>query len=152
MLQRIQTIYLLLAIIADALMFILPYARITVTESIEFSTSGLIFEEKNLSTIPFALVSGVLVAFTLIALLLYKNRVLQLRLGRLNYILHLFTIVAIFFSVDQMLTKIPNGEVALVEYGIGFYLPVAALAFLFLANRSIKKDEELVRSLDRLRK
>ena len=39
----------------------------------------------------------------------------------------------------------------MIQYNIGTFLPVAALPFVFLANRGIKKDEELVKSLDRLR-
>jgi hypothetical protein len=38
-----------------------------------------------------------------------------------------------------------------IDYGLGMYLPVIALAFTFLANRGIKKDEDLVKSVDRLR-
>ena len=152
MLQRIQTVYLLLAIICDALMFAFPFAKITIVEEFIFSTSGLLSGGKDISPMPFTLIAASLIGFTTISLLLYKNRGLQLRLGRLNYILHLFAIVAIFFSVDSIVADLPNGNVAKIVYGIGFYMPVASLAFLFLANRSIKKDEELVRSLDRLRK
>ncbi|MBK9764863.1 MAG: DUF4293 family protein [Flavobacteriales bacterium] len=35
--------------------------------------------------------------------------------------------------------------------GLSFYLPIVALVLAFLAERSIKADEDLVRSVDRLR-
>jgi hypothetical protein len=38
-----------------------------------------------------------------------------------------------------------------VTYNLGMYLLVASLPILFLANRSIKKDEDLIKSIDRLR-
>ena len=44
-----------------------------------------------------------------------------------------------------------GGEGLTTLYSYGFYFPVAALAFQFLANRGIKKDEALVRSVERLR-
>jgi hypothetical protein len=37
-------------------------------------------------------------------------------------------------------------------YWIGFYMPVAAIAFQFMANRGIKRDEALVKSVQRLRR
>jgi hypothetical protein len=40
---------------------------------------------------------------------------------------------------------------AVSEFEIGAYIPIINLLFLFLANRSILKDEKLVRSVDRLR-
>ena len=46
--------------------------------------------------------------------------------------------------------KLSYGNVE-VSYHVGCYLPVLAIAFLILANRAIKKDEKLVRSLDRIR-
>jgi hypothetical protein len=45
-----------------------------------------------------------------------------------------------------------SGETAAVsEKGIGMFLPVLAVVFLVLANKAIKKDEDLVKSVDRLR-
>ena len=151
MLQRIQTVYLLLALICVALIYAFPFAKITVTNDYIFSTAETLVDGKNVSPLPFSLLTAVLIGITLASVLLFKNRPLQLRIGRLNYLLHLGYLVAVYFSVDSIQSKIPNGSVAVVAYGIGFYLPVAAIAFIFLANRSIKKDEELIKSIDRLR-
>jgi ABC-type polysaccharide transport system permease subunit len=45
-----------------------------------------------------------------------------------------------------------SGETVLVsEKGIGMFLPIVAIVLLVLANKAIKKDEDLVKSVDRLR-
>jgi hypothetical protein len=80
---------------------------------------------------------------------MFKNRKLQLILGRLSYLLILGYFVLLYWWTDQIAgILVPGSEAA---YGAGIYFPVAALAFVFLANRAIKKDEDLVKSLDRLR-
>ena len=54
-----------------------------------------------------------------------------------------------FMQIDKIrLHEMPEAH---VSYGIGAYLPVVAIAFLLLAFRGIKKDEDLVKSIDRLR-
>ena len=42
-------------------------------------------------------------------------------------------------------------EVLNQVYHVGFYLLISSIPFLFLANRGVKKDDDLVKSLDRLR-
>jgi hypothetical protein len=44
-----------------------------------------------------------------------------------------------------------SGEAMVSEKGIGMFLPIVAIVFLVLANKAIKKDEDLVKSVDRLR-
>ena len=44
-----------------------------------------------------------------------------------------------------------SGETVVSEKGIGIFLPVVSIVFLALANKAIKKDEDLVKSVDRLR-
>lgn len=103
------------------------------------------------------MVQVVIVALsTLLALYIifkFKNRKLQLKLGQFNYLLLLAIILSIYFSVRNLINLAPLNEFEDVKtvYWIGFYLPVAAIAFQFLANRGIKKDEELVKSVERLR-
>ena len=43
------------------------------------------------------------------------------------------------------------GEMEISEKGIGMFIPVLSIVFLVLANKAIKKDEDLVKSVDRLR-
>lgn len=133
-------------------MYAFDFAMIDVVkEQYFFNTDGIMVAEKNISSFPYGIVIPLLGIFTLGTMLLYKNRPLQLKLGRLNYILHLFLIVMMFYSIESAVTEINQIDITVVKYGIGFYLPIASLPFLFLANRAIKRDEEMVKAIDRLR-
>ncbi len=67
-------------------------------------------------------------------------------LGRFNIILNF---ILLGFFVYQSLNV--SREMAVSEKGIGIFLPVVFIVFLALANKAIKKDEDLVKSVDRLR-
>ncbi len=85
-------------------------------------------------------------ALALISVFLYGNRKNQFVLNRLNMILNLFLLG---FFVYRSLNL--SGETIVSEKGIGMLIPVFSIVFLVLANRAIKKDEDLVKSVDRLR-
>jgi glucan phosphoethanolaminetransferase (alkaline phosphatase superfamily) len=90
----------------------------------------------------------VVALLSLIIIFLYKNRNLQLRLSGLNMLLICIFIAVIFYFADY--AKAASAG-SIVHYGIGCYVPLIQLIFTFLAMRAIKKDEQLVRSADRLR-
>ncbi|GAB3827074.1 hypothetical protein GCM10028821_10240 [Hymenobacter jeollabukensis] len=79
----------------------------------------------------------------------YQKRMTQLMLGSLNLLLISATIGAAFYyssQGEQMVNvKMPG------TFEAGFYLPTLALLLNLLANRFIRRDEKLVRSMDRLR-
>jgi hypothetical protein len=77
----------------------------------------------------------------------FKDRKKQLLFGKINYLAILLSIVFIMMDVTFIAEQLSVQE----NYYIGAFLPVAALPFIFLANRAIKKDEKLIKSLDRLR-
>ena len=85
-------------------------------------------------------------ALSLISMFLFKNRKSQFMLGRLNIILNFF-LLGLF--VYQSLNV--SGETNVSEKGIGIFLPIISIVLLVLANKAIKKDEDLVKSVDRLR-
>ena len=132
---RIQTLYLILAsIFSGILSFILPFhifndIPIEITEQYEYL---LLF---SISTL-----------LSLISVFKYKKRQTQFILGRLNMILN---IILLGLFVYRSLTI--SGEYYNSEKGIGFLIPVFTIIFLVFANKAIKKDEELVKSVDRLR-
>ena len=77
---------------------------------------------------------------------MFKNRKSQFVMGRLNIILN-FILLGLFVYRSLNL----SGETTVSEKGIGILLPIFSIVFLVLANKAIKKDEELVKSVDRLR-
>lgn len=135
MLQRIQTLYLLMAAICSGILssstylIILDGVVVGITDSLAYL---LLFLGSALLSV--------------ISIFLYKSRQTQFVLGRLNIILN-FILLGLFV---YRLLNLP-GEPANSEKGIGLLLPVFSIVLLVLANKAIKKDELLVKSVDRLR-
>lgn len=144
MIQRIQSIYLLIAtLLSGGLIFLLKLwvneqeADFFVIDS--FSSDSLLL--KVMAVLFF--VSAVL---TLIAIFQFKKRQLQFVLGRLSILIN-FIILGIVVYFSQNL----SGEIIVSEKGIGLLIPILTILFVVIANKAIKKDEELVKSVDRLR-
>lgn len=136
MIQRIQTVYLILvALFGAALPFWL---------SLWSDDEGNEIFAQNEVMISVAFYATA--ALALIAIMLFKNRKNQFVLNRLNMILNLFLLG---FFVYRSLNI--SGESNISEKGIGMLIPIISIVFLTLANRAIKKDEDLVKSVDRLR-
>ena len=136
MLQRIQTIYLILvALLGGVLPFWVNLWSNAAGDEIFAHNEILI-----------SLAFYVSAALAVIAISLFKNRKNQFVANRLNMILNLFLLG---FFVYRSLNL--SGEALVSEKGIGMLIPVFSIVFLVLANRAIKKDEDLVKSVDRLR-
>ncbi len=90
---------------------------------------------------------GLSTTLTLISIMYFKKRQHQFVLNRLTIILNLILLGLFVYRSLNL-----SGEAVQVsEKGIGMFLPIVAIVFLALANRAIKKDEDLVKSADRLR-
>ena len=136
MIQRIQTLYLLISAgISGGLIFLFQLWT-TANETVLYAKDEILF-------LILFLGSAVL---ALIAIFTFKDRKLQFVLGRLNIILN-FILLGLF--VYRSLSV--SGETLVSEKGIGMLLPIFSIVFLVLANKAIKKDEDLVKSVDRLR-
>jgi peptidoglycan/LPS O-acetylase OafA/YrhL len=146
MIQRIQSLFLLLAGAGSLSLFALPFA--TTQDSVASSPllNDAVF---NLSDNIILLILFVLGgALSLAAIFFFKNRKLQMRLARISFIANLLgmVVVAILYLNDAA----NQGEAEPTD-GIGAYMPILSMALLFLAIRYIKKDDTLVKSMDRLR-
>ena len=136
MLQRIQTIYLTLAFIAVA---ILPY----IFSLWKIDGKDYMFN-KNMT---YVVLFGLSTALCVISIISFKKRQHQFVLNRLNLILNLILLGLFVYRSLNL-----SGEIIVVsEKGIGMFLPIVSIVFLVLANKAIKKDEDLVKSVDRLR-
>lgn len=156
MIQRIQSIFLLLASLAAFSLFLLPFADIM--DFTGETGSFTLFRDKvfdlndNIILMILTVLGGVL---SFAAIFLFNNRTLQMRLG-LGVIICAILLLCTggflyyqeFQQVEQVATR--NMEIPIdVEYGI--LSPMVMILFAGLANRFIKKDENLVKSMDRLR-
>ncbi|WP_299669863.1 DUF4293 domain-containing protein [uncultured Polaribacter sp.] len=143
MIQRIQSVYLLLAsIISGVLIFVFNLWK-SIQKKI-FALDLLNSESYLLKGIPVLFLISALLAF--VAIFLFKNRKLQFVMGRLAILVNLI-LLGLLIYVSLTLP----GETAVSENGIGMFVPILAILLLVLANRAIKKDEDLVKSADRLR-
>jgi len=89
---------------------------------------------------------------SLVTIFLYKNRKLQITLSKLNLLLYLGVIFVVFYTGDNALNHIRTlGLEGELSYKLGAVLPLISVILIFLASRAIKKDEDLVRSADRIR-
>jgi uncharacterized membrane protein YiaA len=144
MIQRIQTVYLILAtLLSGGLVFVL---NLWVNEDgTEFFASDS-FASENLLLKIMSSLFFVSAAWTLLAIFQFKNRKLQFVLGRLSILIN-FILLGILVYFTQNL----SGEMQISEKGIGLLIPVLTIVLVVLANKAIKRDEELVKSVDRLR-
>jgi hypothetical protein len=137
MIQRIQTIYLFLAfVVTGVLPFIFPLW--TNTDGKEF-----LFMQTQVYVIIF----GLSTTLTLLSIISFKKRQNQFVIGRLNIVLNLILLGLFVYRSLNLSGETP----AVSEKGIGMFLPILAIVLLVLANKAIKKDEDLVKSVDRLR-
>ena len=142
MIQRIQSIYLLLvAILSAGLIFVFDLWKIA---EVKVFALDLFSEESIMSKLVpvLFLASAVLALYTIFS---FKDRKKQFVLSRLIILINLLLLgVLIYLSLNL------PGEVS-SEKGIGMFIPTVVILFSVMANKAIKKDEDLVKSVDRLR-
>jgi Domain of unknown function (DUF4293) len=137
MIQRIQTVYLIIALLTTGLLpFLFPLWTLSDSKQFFFMGNQL-----------YVVLFGLSTSLSLLSILFYKKRQHQFVIGRLNMILNLILLgLFVYRSLN-----ISGEAVSVSEKGIGMFLPIVAIVFLVLANKAIKKDEDLVKSVDRLR-
>jgi len=158
MIQRKQTIFLLLSAIAMALDFVFPIA--TFIGSGDYQLKFSIYQVLSLVpdvklpfdamfVAPVTALTGLVVLGSFITIFLFKNRMMQVKLVRGLVIFTLGDVALLFFYNIPALEEL-SGIRAEYNYA-GIAMPLLAMVFLILAINGIIKDEKLVRSADRLR-
>ena len=155
MIQRIQSLYLLLTTLLSGLFLKGSFLKFINTAGSEiainfkgiYQTAG----EKEYPLIdklfPVSVVLILIPVLSILAIVLFKRRKLQLRV---TVILIIFEALLIGFSTYYGISIVQSYHVTLVP-GLKMFVPVIMLVLTILAYRGIKKDEELVKSYDRLR-
>jgi hypothetical protein len=154
MIQRIQTLYLLIADLLIGILFFVPFAEMTSNQGrlFLFNLSGIISEGDLNGTVsqkswPLFILAGLIVVVLSFIILQYKNRPRQKQLSFMALFLILGLAASIYFSVVKC-TNLLGGHYSMKIY---FLLPLVAAVFVYLAIRAIAKDEHLVKSIDRIR-
>ncbi len=155
MIQRVQSIWLLLAVITLICLAFLPLLTKTVNGgNYGVYTSGIHTEIKvedveqygvifAIPTITFNIAAGLL---CFAAIFFFKNR----RLQKWIIVAANFTIILLAILCFYSARELPGGFSG-TSLSAGTFLPLVAVVFCLLAIRGIRKDEQLLRSADRLR-
>jgi len=142
MIQRIQTVYLFISALITAITIVLGltilvsswvYAKGTIIEKLSYIYPYLLF-----------LILGVLSAvLAFITIFSFKNRQRQIKLCKIQILLNIGGCVVAAVMTRSLLLAIFYGSVVVVS--------LINIVLVYLAFRSIKKDEALVKMMDRLR-
>jgi dipeptide/tripeptide permease len=141
MIQRLQSIWLLLA--AAAAFCSLKFSFYSGNMIAENQTKARVELTAQSNLLLLILTAGVGIA-SLIAIFLYKNRKLQLRIVLLTLLVSIINLVLFFMQTKKFVPDAGNYALTAV---FALFIPV----LLFFAIRGIRRDEKLVKSLDRLR-
>jgi hypothetical protein len=155
--QRKQSLFLLIAALLCLGTWLFPVATYQRADgSFTLNTTGL-YNAEGVEVpdvevkLPFNIVLSVLGVALLVTVFLFGDRRRQMRFVRGTYLLLLGIIAFLFITDNSVQAYLEQGGAVISHYGASFFFPLAALILAVLAERSIKADEELVRSADRLR-
>lgn len=162
MIQRLQSVFLLLAAILGIVIFLFPIAtylsdiaffKFFICSVRDYSRQPFGDEATQVRQFPMvytsilAVLQLIIAVLALVTIFKFRNRSLQIRLNYLNIFLSVLLVGGIFYY-STMLEK--QYEI-IPQYGVGGLFPLVSIILLFLANHFIQKDEKLIRSADRLR-
>lgn len=154
MIQRIQSLYLFLVGLLIFLMFFLPLAGVVLINSQEavFNCSGVHLVIKSPEGLLYKISHpGYLIAFnsflSILAIFMFKNHKRQKKL----IILNIISVVILEGLLWYDKFHLSGTLTAHINIRYPYIFPVIAIVLLILAYRAVIKDEELIRSADRLR-
>jgi len=144
MLQRVQTIYLIIAaLLSGVVAFLVPFWN-DINGGIVMLADVVQSEIAVYRAVPILFVLSSIISVAVI--FLYKNRTKQIIGNRLNIVINFLLLGIIVYRL-----LILPGEIDISKKGIGVFIPLMVIVLLALANKAILKDEKLVKSVDRLR-
>lgn len=147
MIQRIQTVYLLISALLTGLLFLLPFAEIAQDGVIYlFNYKGIVLDgtvKENGFSI--SVLIGIILALHGVAIQSFKNRIRQMRIVVFSILLMVGLFGLFFFFTSYTFSD------ANISYKISMVFPLVAIILDYLAIRAIGKDEALIRSIDRIR-
>ena len=155
--QRKQSFLLVLAAILAFSTWLFPIASFTAADGVhKLRTYGLFMPDGTEDPVaspvlPYGVLHSVLGFALLIAIFLYGNRPRQARVVRSLWLLHLPVLVFQYITSNSTLAYLAQQSAIDRSYGITFFIPLVGMALVYFAERAIRSDEALVRSVDRLR-
>lgn len=156
MIQRIQTVFLLVSLISAFLMFFFPiawfYGDMNTIAFFLHQLKDSVPDSKALYNeyflLPLILLNIIIGGAALYALLSFRDLSKQLKVIKFGIFGSIIMIAALFFFYADHISKTVQAP---AEYEFGVFLPLISLVFFLLASRSVQRDIKLIRSVDRLR-
>ena len=172
MIQRIQSILLLLAALINFSVLLLPLGSASNDDSMEgyqAKLSGSCYQVVHLDELTadfveesFGFSDDVLLAlhislvvlasvFLLVLIFLYQERQRQVKLGYVGLVMVMVQILVGIFLFMKLPGWVGEGSEIGHDPSFGLFVPVLPLLLVWLAIRRIQKDDQLVRDMDRIR-
>ena len=140
MIQRQQTLWLILAMVCAFLSFQFPF--VTGKESVSNSSALLDVDIDAASNFYLLIITGAIIGLALVTIFMFKDRSLQLKLCILGILLSLGLLTVYIVQYTKIIQPVP---------ALWCILPLLVLISFIMAYRGVRKDEKLVKSLDKLR-
>ena len=155
MIQRIQSVYLLLCGLMMAGMFLMPIATYLTHDEQVYEQTVLAIEAYgdqspavNVDPMPIGILSGVIALVFLVSIFLFKNRTMQTRLIIFNMVLLLGLLGLIYFYSTLIKSEIDAKSMTFAWINLA---PIVSLVLAYISFHRIRLDEALVKSYDRIR-
>jgi predicted MFS family arabinose efflux permease len=140
MIQRQQTLWLLLSTIAAILSFMFPF--VTGRELVEKTHMERISDVDAGSNFFLLVLTGASLILSSVIIFLFKNRKQQMQLCLAGILLSVLIIILYILQMNKLIKP---------TLALSCIFPFAIVVGYFMAFRNIRKDEKLVKSLDKLR-
>ena len=150
MIQRIQTLYLLLVVILGTLLCFFPPVEFLMPAATEYIPLTA-FDKW-----PLAVMNVIIPLLALVVIFLFKRRLLQVRLNIMNVVLCLgyYAMLALYIAfIVKGYEPLADNTLSGAEWYLSVWtaIPLVNIVLIMMATRRILKDEALVRAADRLR-
>jgi hypothetical protein len=155
MIQRIQTVYLFLTMIFTLLFITFPVGSLQIGDA-EYlikiwSVTPDGYKEFGIEPGFLGYVASVIAIIVMIVSIYttfqFRKRLFQIKLGKMNILLNVMLVVLTFFYLDSVREDVA----AQFSYKVGVVFPLLSMILILMANRAIRRDENMVRAADRLR-
>ena len=160
MIQRIQTVYLLVVAVIGVLLYCFPLVSLVPSQQgalpVIYHLSALQVESLVNGTSqlyvrywPTLVLNALIIAFSVYTVLQYKERPFQIKCA--NGLMLMMLVLLVLFALDVERLRSGAASTHMIAYNVYSALPVIQIILVRMAVGAIKKDEALVRSADRLR-
>lgn len=149
MIQRIQTLWLFVAAAISALLMLDTYPGYVFKADVPQGFGSVVTHLRVMAHFPSLLLAVAMIILPFAAIFFFKNRKRQRSFVWLSILVCVgFTMVSLM-RIENFKNTSPmprNGS-----YELGMVVPALAILFLLFAIRGIRKDDKLIKSMDRLR-